>query len=137
MKRKAKLKSYTFSVSRRKSCSARVRIFKGDGVSLVNGKAIEEYFCDPLSKKRWLLPFQLTETEGKYYITVKIKGGGKAGQIDAVVTGIAKALSKVSDGKYRKVLKKAGLLTTDSRVRERRKVGTGGKARRKKQSPKR
>jgi len=74
---------------------------------------------------------------GKYYVTVKVVGGGKNGQLDAVVHGIARAFDKADREKFRPPLKRAGLLTRDARVRERRKVGTGGKARRKKQSPKR
>ena len=74
---------------------------------------------------------------GKYYVTVKVVGGGKKGQLGATVHGIARALAKLDADTLRAPLKKAGLLTRDSRVRERRKVGTGGKARRKKQSPKR
>jgi small subunit ribosomal protein S9 len=134
---KNKKANYTYAVGRRKSASARVRLFKGKGENTINGATIEKYFPGSIFKNSWIRPFKLTETVDKYFVTVKVKGGGKNGQLDAVVHGIARALAKVEKEKFRFTLKKAGLLTRDSRVRERRKVGTGGKARRKKQSPKR
>ena len=78
----------------------------------------------------------LTNSLDRFAIVVKVNGGGKEGQLDAVSLGISRAMLKVDDA-TRLVLKKEGLLTRDARVRERRKVGTGGRARRKKQSPKR
>jgi small subunit ribosomal protein S9 len=132
-----KKKNWTYAVGRRRSAAARIRLFKGRGENIVNGKPIGEYFPGEINKTKWSLPFSVAEIEGKYYVTVKVVGGGKNGQLGAVVHGIARSLAKVNVEKYRPPLKKAGLLTRDSRVRERRKVGTGGKARRKKQSPKR
>ncbi len=122
---------YTFSVGRRKSASARVRLYKGLGENMINGKKVVE-FSAQLAK-----PFKLTETEGKYYFTAVVAGGGKEGQIEAIVHGIARAFVKLNPEKFRFILKKNNLLTRDSRERERRMVGTGGKSRRKKQSPKR
>lgn len=122
---------YTFAVGRRKSASARVRLYKGTGENTINGRKIMEKLTE-LAK-----PFKLTDTEGKYFFTAKVTGGGKEGQIEAVVHGISRALIKLNSDKFRVILKKANLLTRDSRVRLRRMVGTGGKARRKKQSPKR
>ena len=136
MPRKKKI-NYTYAVGRRRSASARVRLFKGRSQSLVNDAPIEEYFPGEIFKDYFTKPFKLTETLGKYYVTVKVVGGGKKGQLGATVHGIARALAKLDAENLRSPLKKAGLLTRDSRVRERRKVGTGGKARRKKQSPKR
>lgn len=124
-------KNYTFAIGRRKSASARVRLFKGIGENLINGKKIITHLIQ-LTK-----PFKLTETEGKYFFTAKVSGGGKEGQIEAIVHGISRALVKLNTEKFRTVLKKNNLLTRDPRVRLRRMVGTGGKARRKKQSPKR
>jgi len=72
----------------------------------------------------------------KYAITLRVQGGGLSSQLDAVILAMSKALASVDD-KYKAALRKKGFLTTDARVKERRKVGTGGKARRKKQSPKR
>lgn len=124
-------KTYTFAVGRRKSASARVRLFKGIGENLINGKKIVENTVQ-LAK-----PFKLTDTIGKFYFTAVVAGGGKEGQLEAIVHGISRTLVKLNPEKFRVILKKANLLTRDSRVRQRRMVGTGGKARRKKQSPKR
>jgi small subunit ribosomal protein S9 len=132
-----KKKNYVYAVGRRRSASARVRLFKGRGENLVNGKPIEQYFPGVINKDFWTKPFDLTDSLGKYYVTVKVVGGGKKGQLGAVVHGIARAFAKADVEKFRPPLKKAGFLARDARVRERRKVGTGGKARRKKQSPKR
>jgi len=134
--RKKKI-NYTYAVGRRRSASARIRLFKGKEQHMVNDIIIGKYFPGEINKGKWELPFKLTETTGKYYVTVKVVGGGKNGQLEATVHGIAKAFNKLDRDKYRSPLKKAGLLTRDARIRERRKVGTGGKARRKKQSPKR
>lgn len=129
--------NYTYAVGRRRTAAARVRLFKGKGENVVNEKPFWEYFAGTINKIAWMRPFKLTDTEGKYYVTVKVVGGGKNGQLGAVVHGVARTLAKVDEEKFRPPLKKAGLLTRDARIRERRKVGTGGKARRKKQSPKR
>jgi small subunit ribosomal protein S9 len=136
MVRKRKI-NYIYAVGRRKKASARIRLFKGKGESMVNGKLIAEYFPGLVSRDIWSKPFKTVDVSNKYYVTVKVVGGGKNGQLDAVAHGIARALAKENEQEFRKPLKKLGLLTRDSRVRERRKVGTGGKARRKKQSPKR
>jgi small subunit ribosomal protein S9 len=137
MARKKLKKDYTYSVGRRKESSARVRIYKGKGDNLVNDKKVAEYFPGPTNQVKWENPFKVTDTLDKIYFTAKVTGGGKNGQLDAVVLGIARALSLLDPEKFRVPLKKSKLLTRDSRIRERRKVGTGGKARRMKQSPKR
>lgn len=137
MAREKTTKEYTFAVGRRRSAVARVRLYSGKGETVVNDKPIQNYFPGEVARRLWARPFQLTQTEGKYYATVKVVGGGKEGQLDAVIHGLARALNNLDREKFRPVLKKHGLLTRDSRTRERRKVGTGGKARRKKQSPKR
>ncbi len=133
----AKKQNYFYAVGRRKSASARVRLFKGKGENLVNDLAAEKYFPGPVAKILLDRPFVLTEALGKYYFTAKIVGSGKNGQLQALIHGVARALSLADREKFRSPLKKAGLLTRDSRERERRMVGTGGKARRAKQSPKR
>lgn len=130
-------KAYTYAVGRRKSSSARVRLFKGSGDNLVNGKKINDLFQNKVASIILDKPFKLTETIGKYFFTAKVSGGGKEGQLEAIVHGIARALVKLDSDKFRVTLKKNNLLTRDPRVRLRRMVGTGGKARRKKQSPKR
>jgi small subunit ribosomal protein S9 len=137
MARKKKKKNYIYAVGRRKSASARVRLFKGRKKSTVNGKPVEKYFDGENFEDKWQKPFKVIDEMDKFYFTAKVVGGGKKGQLDAVVLGISRAFAKLEEEKYRIPLKKAGLLTRDSRVKERRKVGTGGKARRKKQSPKR
>ncbi len=137
MAAKIKKKKYTFAGGRRKTSSARVRLFKGDGEHQVNGMVIGKYFPGETMRLVWNKPFELTQTVGKYFITVKVIGGGRRGQVEAVALATSRAFSTLNREKYRAVLKSAGLLTRDPRTRERRKVGTGGKARRAKQSPKR
>lgn len=143
-------RDYTYAVGRQREAIARVRIYAHvkEGLMwdntpvqkaqiLVNGEPIEKYFPGPVYKSTYMKPFVVTNTADKYAVTVKVAGGGRSGQLDAMVQGVARALSAIDATKFRPTLKKAGLLTRDARVRERRKVGTGGKARRKKQSPKR
>jgi len=137
MKKNSKKNSFTYSVGRRKESSARVRLFAGKGENLVNGKKESEYFQGAVLSKLLAKPFDVTESVGKFYYTARIVGGGKSGQLEALILGISRALSKVSPDKFKFLLRKAGLLTRDSRARLRRMVGTGGKARRMKQSPKR
>lgn len=136
-KKKNKKKDYTYAVGRRKEASARVRLYKGKSKNTVNGMPIDKYFPGAVNEVVWNKPFKVTDTSDKYYVTVRVVGGGRNGQLDAVAHGISRALAKVNRDEYRKPLKDEGLLTRDSRVKERRKVGTGGKARRQKQSPKR
>ncbi|RJR29291.1 30S ribosomal protein S9 [Candidatus Microgenomates bacterium] len=133
----AKKITYSKAIGRRREASARVRLYKGKEESTVNGVLIGKYFPGDIMRSRWARPFELTGTEGKYYVTVKVEGGGKNGQLGAVVHGIARALVEENEKTFRASLKEAGLLTRDARKKERRMVGTGGKARRQKQSPKR
>lgn len=129
-------KDYTYAVGRRRTASARVRLFKGNNQNEVNGMPVGQYFPGKVMADMWEMPFDLTETKGKYYMTARVIGGGKIGQLEAVVHGLSRAFS-LADGKFRAPLKTAGLLTRDARIRERRKPGTGGRARKQKQSPKR
>ena len=129
--------NYVYAVGRRRSASARVRLFRGKGDTTVNGKLIADYFPGSINKDLWSRPFREVDGSEKFYATVKVIGGGVQGQLDAVVHGIARTLVKLNSEEFRPALKKAGLLTRDSRTRERRKIGMGGKARRAKQSPKR
>src|SRR3989344_8420686 len=99
----AKKTDYTYAIGRRKSSTARVRLFKGDNENLVNGQVIGKYFPGEAMKKIWSMPFDLTNTVGKYFVTVKVAGGGIRGQLVAVVTGIAKALSVENPAKFRKL----------------------------------
>lgn len=144
VKKEVKKASYTYAVGRRKTANARVRIYKSasvpgfDGVQLtVNGKPADAYFPGETAKAAYRKPFILTETLTKMSASVVVAGSGKMGQLEAVVHGLARALSVLDREAYRATLKSAGLLSRDARAKERRKVGTGGKARRTKQSPKR
>lgn len=142
-------KTYLLAVGRRKDAVARVRMYptgpkvtingneyeRGDVI--VNGKTISEYFRFRAYAPLYMKVFTDTDTHGKFVFSIKVRGGGLAGQLDAVILGIARVLEKHDKEKYRPVLKSNGYMTRDARIRERRKVGTGGKARRKKQSPKR
>lgn len=130
-------KNFTFAIGKRKSSSARIRLFRGKGENLINDKPLAEYFPGAVCENRYLSPFRLTDTSSKYYVTAKIFGGGKQSQLDAFVHGLARALASLDQENYKKILKKGGFLTRDPRERLRRMVGMGGKARRKKQSPKR
>jgi small subunit ribosomal protein S9 len=126
--------TYVYSLGRRKAAVATVKLFSGKGDSTINTRSLDEYF--PLTFTRLELPFKITKTESKFHFTAKIIGGGKTGQLSALILAISRALKK-GNPDLTLVLAQAGLLTVDARVRERRMIGTGGKARRKKQSPKR
>lgn len=130
-------KEFVFAVGRRKEAVARVRLYQGKGESVVNAQPIEKYFSGEVSKVKLARAFAATGTEGKFWVSVKVSGGGIGGQLDATVLGIARALNTLDREKFRSPLKKQGLLTRDARERERRKIGTGGRARRQKQSPRR
>lgn len=129
--------TYTEAIGRRKSATARVRIFKTEGDFVVNNKIVGNYFATvPHATKQYLRPFDVTGTKGTYAVTVRVSGSGIQSQLDAVVLGISRALAKVS-ADYQVLLRGESLLTRDDRMKETRKIGTGGKARRKRQSPKR
>lgn len=147
---KKNTKDYIFAVGRRREAVARVRLYQtvkadqtfGDtqvkkGDILVNSMPASDYFSGEVSRHLYSEPLRITNTQNKFTWTIQVDGGGKSGQLQAVVAGIANALNKLDKDAYRIMLKKKGFLTRDARVRERRKVGTGGKARREKQSPKR
>ena len=150
-KNKSGKKDYVFAVGRRKSSVARVRLYqsvKADltwkdtqvkkGEVLVNQKPIAEYFSGEVSRRLYTEPLRITNAhQQNYAFTIKVAGGGPSGQLQAVIAGISNVLSALDPDKNRPTLKKKGFLTRDSRVRERRVVGMGGKSRRKKQSPKR
>lgn len=123
-------------VGRRKQAVARVWLELGKGEILVNGKPINEYFSYLSNNKVLEEPLRVVNRIGQVSGTVKVTGGGVKAQADAVVHGISRALIEL-DETLRSPLAKRGLLTRDSRVKERRKYGFAGKARKKKQSPKR
>ncbi len=134
---RTKKQAYFYALGRRKTSSARVRLFKGKEDNLVNNLPALDYFPGLVFKAKLERFFKLVDFQDKYYFSAKVKGGGKSGQFEACLFGLARALVKADKEAFKSKLKKEGFLTRDARVRERRKVGTGGKARRKKQSPKR
>lgn len=125
------------AIGRRKVATARVRLYKTAGDFIVNGKAAGQYFSTVREAHvLYNRPFTVTETKNMFAVSAVVKGSGARAQLDAVIHGIATALADM-DEKYRPLLKAEGLLTRDDRMKETRKIGTGGKARRKRQSPKR
>jgi small subunit ribosomal protein S9 len=113
---------YFHGTGRRKASIARVRIFNGDGAVIVNGKPVAEYFPRELYQHVIEHAFRVSETFGKFNTTVVVQGGGVTGQAEAVRHGIARALCRANE-EFRPLLSKAGLLTRDSRERERKKYG--------------
>ncbi|MDY6876808.1 MAG: 30S ribosomal protein S9 [Chloroflexota bacterium] len=117
---------YYEAVGRRKTATARVRIFtEGTGAITINGRPLEEYFAregDILCLKE---PFKMTATENRFDTSVKVSGGGMSGQAGAIRLGIARALLKM-DPDMRSILRKGGFLTRDARVKERKKPGLKG-----------
>lgn len=107
---------------RRKSSIARVIISAGNGKMLVNNKTIDDYFGYETLRMLVRSPLVLTETLGKYDVVVTTKGGGYTGQAGAIRHGISRALIK-SEPELRPLLKKAGFLTRDARMKERKKYG--------------
>ena len=111
-----------YGTGRRKSSVARVRLVPGNGQIIVNGKDSKDYFCKKTLEMIIRQPLVLTETEGRYDVLVNAHGGGTTGQAGAVRLGIARALLK-ADPEYRPALKRAGFLTRDPRMKERKKYG--------------
>ncbi len=114
-----------YATGKRKTSIARVWILPGDGKILVNKKPVDEYFLRDTSLMIIKQPFELTGTWGRFDVNATVVGGGLSGQAGAVRHGITKALLEVDPG-YRGELKKAGLITRDSRVKERKKSGLKG-----------
>jgi small subunit ribosomal protein S9 len=128
---------YVEAVGRRKVATARVRIYEGQGDFVVNDSLVSEYFSSLRNAPAlYMKPFDLTGNKGKFSVTAKVSGSGISAQLDALTNGLAKALVAFNP-ELRTFLKPAGLLTRDDRMKETRKMGMGGKARRKRQSPKR
>ncbi len=123
------------ATGRRKTSVARVRLRDGSGQVTLNGRPLENYFPTMASRMRVMEPLQITQTQGRYDVDATLEGGGTTGQVDALRLGIARALI-VLDEELRPMLKKAGLLTRDARIVERKKYGLR-KARRAPQDTKR
>ena len=111
-----------YATGKRKSAIARVRIASGNGSFKINKKTLDDYFSRETSKMIIKQPLELTDTKGKYDITVNVKGGGTTSQAGAIKHGISKALLE-ANADFRGIQKSAGFLTRDSRVKERKKYG--------------
>ncbi|MGG1519933.1 30S ribosomal protein S9 [Paenibacillus oryzisoli] len=111
-----------YGTGRRKHSVARVRLVPGEGRIIINKRELDEYFGLETLKLIVKQPLALTETVGKYDVLVIANGGGISGQAGAIRHGISRALLK-ADPEYRGSLKKAGFLTRDSRMKERKKYG--------------
>jgi len=111
-----------YGTGRRKTAVARVRLIPGNGKITINGRDIEEYFDYETLKKEIRMPFVITDTESKFDVIAKVEGGGFTGQAGALKHGISRALIR-ADEELRPVLKKAGFLTRDPRMKERKKYG--------------
>ena len=113
---------YYYGTGRRKTAVARVRLYPGTGTIVINGRPFLEVFNRSVHQSIVHQPLLLTETLDKFNVQVKINGGGSTGWAGAVAHGIARALV-AADERYKPILRKAGLLTRDSRVKERKKYG--------------
>ena len=124
-----------YATGRRKTSAARVFLTAGSGKFTVNGKDIQAYMPTPTARSTVSLPFSLTDTKNQYDARVTVTGGGVTGQSEAIRHGVARALVALNP-EFRLTLKKAGFLTRDSRMVERKKYGKH-KARRSTQFSKR
>jgi small subunit ribosomal protein S9 len=111
------------AVGRRKQAVARVRLTPGSGTITVNGRALEDYFPNKLHQQLINDPFTVLKLGGAYDVTARITGGGPSGQAGALRLGIARALNEIDRENNRGDLKKAGFLSRDARVKERKKAG--------------
>ena len=129
--------TYIEAVGRRKVATARVRIYEGNGDFVVNNQLVGDYFGNITNAPAiYNKPFDLTGTKGKFAVSVVVKGSGINSQMEAMIHGLSRALVEYNP-EFKIFLKSAGLMTRDDRMKETRKIGMGGKARRKRQSPKR
>ena len=118
-------KPYFYGTGRRKKSVARVRLYPGTGVVTINGRDIDDYFGLGTLKRIVNQPFGVTDTVGKFDIVANVNGGGFSGQAGAIRHGVARALLS-ADEAYKPLLKKAGFLTRDPRMKERKKYGLKG-----------
>jgi small subunit ribosomal protein S9 len=114
-----------YATGKRKSAIARVWLSPGSGNITINRRTVDDYFGRAVLKMILQEPFELTETRGRFDVLVNVTGGGLAGQAGAIRHGITRALLRV-DPELRSILKKAGMITRDSRVKERKKYGQPG-----------
>lgn len=111
------------AVGRRKEAVARVRLTPGTGKWIVNGRELADYFPNKLHQQEVNDPFKLLELDGAYDVIARIHGGGPSGQAGALRLGVARTLNEIDRENNRPALKKAGFLTRDARVIERKKAG--------------
>ncbi|MBC8461320.1 MAG: 30S ribosomal protein S9 [Deltaproteobacteria bacterium] len=111
-----------YATGKRKTAIARVWMRSGDGNIIINKRPIDEYLSTEIAKMIVAQPLELTNTMGMYDIMVNVKGGGFSGQVGAIKHGISRALLKINP-EFRGPLKKAGFITRDSRIKERKKYG--------------
>jgi small subunit ribosomal protein S9 len=111
------------AVGRRKEAIARARLTPGSGTIVVNGRTLEDYFPNKLHQQLINDPFKVLDLLGSYDVAVKVTGGGPSGQAGALRLAIARALNEIDRENNRATLKKAGFLTRDARVIERKKAG--------------
>ena len=111
------------AVGRRKQAIARVRVVPGSGKWIVNDRELEDYFPNKLHQQEVNEPFKLLDLEGAYDVIARIHGGGPSGQAGALRLGVARSLNEIDRENNRPALKKAGFLTRDARVIERKKAG--------------
>ncbi len=114
--------TFLSGTGRRKTAVARVRLLPGDGEIVVNGRSLLEHFGAAIDEADVRMPFRVTGTEGRFNAMIKVEGGGFTGQAGAIRHGIARALLEL-DPLHRPVLRGAGLLTRDPRMKERKKYG--------------
>ncbi len=115
--------SYFYGTGRRKSSVARVRVYQGSGKVTINDRNINDYFGLDTLKAIVRQPLELTGTNDKFDVVCRVAGGGVTGQAGAIRHGIARALLQYDSENLRPILKKAGLLTRDPRMKERKKYG--------------
>ncbi len=111
------------ALGRRKEAVARVRLVPGTGQWKINGRTLEDYFPNKVHQQLVNSPLKLVEVEGRFDVIARIDGGGSSGQAGALRLGIARALNEIDREANRPALKKAGFLTRDARVVERKKAG--------------
>ena len=111
------------ALGRRKEAIARVRLVPGTGEWKINGRTLEGYFPNKVHQQLVSSPFKVVDVEGRFDVVVRVTGGGMSGQAGAVRLGIARALNAIDEEHNRPALKKAGFLTRDARVVERKKAG--------------
>ena len=118
-------KPYFYGTGRRKSSVARVRLYPGTGKITINNRDVDDYFGLETLKLIINQPFGVTNTQGKFDIVANVNGGGISGQAGAIRHGVSRALL-LADDTFRPLLKKAGFLTRDPRMKERKKYGLKG-----------